>query len=62
MPTSRAHISNFSNQKSYASVQVVATTPSENLLREQSGRVLLFCWNTTMRPLDISKCMMQKVL
>lgn len=39
MPTSRAHISNFSSQKSYASVQDVETTPSENLLREQSGRV-----------------------
>lgn len=39
MPTVKTHITNFSNQKSYASVEDVETTPSENLLREQSGRV-----------------------
>lgn len=39
MPTVKTHITNHSTQKSYASIHVVATTPSENLLREQSGRV-----------------------
>tara|TARA_A100001515_G_scaffold140216_1_gene135653 strand:- start:1078 stop:1455 length:378 start_codon:yes stop_codon:yes gene_type:complete len=39
MPTVRTHITNHTTQKSYASVQDADTTPSENLLSEQSGRV-----------------------
>jgi|TARA_R100000084_G_C4556766_1_gene102645 hypothetical protein len=39
MPTVKTHITNHTLQKSYAVVEDCDTTPSENLLKNQTGRV-----------------------
>ena len=39
MPTVKTHITNHTNQKSYAAIEDCDTTSSENLLKGQSGRV-----------------------